>query len=134
MNERSRCGLLAAGVALVGLGLGCRHALAPEFARLYVGDVLWGALFFLLFALLWPSQSSRRLGACAAVTTELIELSQLYQADWANQLRETRLGGVLLGHFFSWSDVLCVFVGAALATSVDAVWLSRLRAQRATCA
>jgi hypothetical protein len=52
--------------------------------------------------------------------TELIELSQLYRAAWAEELRSTRLGGLLLGHVFSWSDVLCVALGAGLLALLDA--------------
>jgi hypothetical protein len=97
---------------------------------MYLGDVLWGSLFFLLFALVWPRQGSLRLGAYAVVATEAIELSQLYQADWANQLRSTRLGGLLLGHGFLWSDVLCVFLGAGLASALDG-WRARERIAKA---
>jgi hypothetical protein len=92
----------------------------PEFCVLYVGDVLWGALFFWLAALACRSASSLRLWLVATVTTELIELSQLYQAPWAQGLRATRLGGLLLGHAFSWGDVVCVALGAAVAAGVDA--------------
>lgn len=134
MKARNRFRLLVAAVGTVGLGLGCRHRLAPELAKLYLGDVLWGVLFFLLFACLLPRSSSIKLGLLAAVTTELIELSQLYQADWANRIRDTRLGGLLLGHYFLWSDVLCVGLGALLAASVDALFRALLRSAGATCA
>jgi hypothetical protein len=121
---RSRIGVLGATVVVVGLGLVTRCAFAPQFVQLYVGDVLWGALFFLLGALVWPGEASLRLGLRAVVSTQLIELSQLYQSDWALRLRAARLGGLLLGHQFSWSDLLCVALGGGLAALLDA------RAQR----
>lgn len=117
---RSRLRLLAATAGVVALGMGTRRPFAPPFVQLYVGDVLWGALFFLLAAWLWPRQSSLVLAVVAIVTTELIELSQLYQADWALQLRATPLGGLLLGHQFLWSDVGGVALGGALAALLDA--------------
>jgi hypothetical protein len=116
---RNRTRLRAVTALVIALGLACRHPAAPPFVQLYCGDVLWGVLFFLLFAWLQPQRSSLQLGLCAVVTTELIELSQLYQAPWALQLRATRLGGLLLGHGFLWSDVLCVFLGGVLAVSAD---------------
>lgn len=125
-RKRRRSTLLGLTVALVLLGLLSRRPFAPAVVRTYWGDVLWGSLFFLLFALLWPTQGSRRLAACAAATTCAIELSQLYRAEWANQLRASQLGGLLLGHAFSWSDLACVLLGAASAASLDA-WSGRQR-------
>jgi hypothetical protein len=123
--------LLVTTALVISLGLGSRRFDAPEFVELYVGDVLWGVLFFLVYALIWPSASSQRLGAWAIVTTELVEFSQLYQGEWALRLRATRLGGLLLGHFFLWSDVVCVFLGGALAAGLDAL-VSRQMAHHAS--
>jgi hypothetical protein len=117
--------LVTAGV--IALGLASRRPGAPAFVVAYAGDVLWGVLFFLLYALLWPGKRALALAAWAIVTTELIELSELYQGAWALRLRATRLGGLLLGHAFSWSDVACVFVGAALAALLDARAFSSTR-------
>jgi hypothetical protein len=118
VNGRRRA-LFGLTALVIALGLACRHPAAPPFVQLYCGDVLWGALFFVLFAWFQPQRSSLQLGLCAIITTELIELSQLYQAPWALELRATRLGGLLLGHGFLWSDVLCVALGAVLAVSAD---------------
>lgn len=106
-------------LGVVALGLACRTSMAPSFAELYLGDVLWGALFYLLLAWCWPASPSWALGLAAAALTEAIEVSQLYRAPWAEALRSTKLGGLLLGHGFSWSDVLCVALGAALAALID---------------
>jgi hypothetical protein len=110
---------LGATLVVIVLGLSTRRPLAPALVQLYLGDVLWGALFFLLGALAWPRRSSWAIAAGAIVSTQLIELSQLYQADWALQLRATRAGGLLLGHQFLWSDMLCVAIGGALAALLD---------------
>jgi hypothetical protein len=119
-TARSRTELLGVTLTVVVLGLGTRRPFAPPFVQLYVGDVLWGVLFFLLGALIWPGKTSRWLGAWAVVSTELIELSQLYQGDWALGLRATRVGGLLLGHEFLWSDLLCVALGGSVAALLDA--------------
>ncbi|MES1188163.1 MAG: DUF2809 domain-containing protein [Myxococcales bacterium] len=108
-------------VVLVALGFVSRRPGVPEFCVLYVGDVLWGALFFGLAAFARPAAAPLRLWVVAAMTTELIELSQLYQAPWAQAVRATRLGGLLLGHSFSWSDTVCVVLGASAAALVDAL-------------
>ena len=111
---------------LVALGLGSRRGGVPDFVVLYAGDVLWGAFFFALGAFLWPSVASLRLWLGAVIVTELIEASQAWRAEWLVALRATKLGGLLLGHEFLWSDVVCVAVGATMAFMVD-TWLVRAR-------
>ena len=112
--------LLLVVAFVIALGLGSRRPAAPAFVQAYAGDVLWGVLFFLLYAVVWPRKGALVLAVWAIGTTELIELSELYQGQWALRLRATRLGGLLLGHTFLWSDVLCVLLGGALAALLDA--------------
>jgi hypothetical protein len=116
--------LAVAILVVVLLGALSRRPFAPALVQAYVGDVLWGSLFFLLAAWLWPRATSVKLVVSAVLVTELIELSQLYQAPWVNQVRDTRLGGLLLGHGFSYSDMICVLIGALLAGAID-VWRGR---------
>lgn len=114
-GPRSRTRLATQVAAWVVLGLASRWPHLPEFCILYVGDVLWGALFLTLAAWLAPAATTPRLWASATAAVEVIELSQLYQAPWAQEIRATALGGLLLGHSFSWSDVLCVALGTSAA-------------------
>jgi hypothetical protein len=107
---------------IIAAGLGSRRPGMPPVVVLYVGDVFWGAMFFVLGALAWPAARTRRLWLAAVLATELIELSQLYQAPWAVRVRDTRLGGLLFGHEFLWSDAVGVALGATLAALVDAQW------------
>lgn len=106
-------------VVLVALGLGSRRPGMPELCVLYVGDVLWGAFFFVLAALPRPSAATLKIWIAATAATELLELSQLYQAPWAQAIRRTQVGGLLLGHSFSWSDTICVALGTSAAALVD---------------
>jgi hypothetical protein len=116
---RKRSLLTLALLAALALGLASRRPSMPEFLVLYAGDILWGALFFLLAALLAPSATSIRLWLASTALTELTELSQLYQSPWAQSVRTTPLGGLLLGHSFSWSDTLCVALGTTTAALLD---------------
>lgn len=100
------------------LGLVSRRPGMPELCVLYVGDVLWGAFFFAQAAGLCPASPTFAAWLAATGITEAIELSQLYQAPWAQTVRATRLGGLLLGHSFSWSDMLCVALGTTIAALV----------------
>ena len=116
-RRRSRIALALLG--LVALGGISRLDFMPAFCIAYVGDVLWGSLFFALAAFACPAASTRRLWLAATALTELIELSQLYQAPWAQAVRSTHLGGLLLGHYFSWSDTICVALGTSVAALVE---------------
>src|SRR5262249_958636 len=98
LRERGRT--LVIIVATIATGLASRRPGSPEFVQQYAGDVLWGALFFYLFKLLCPHLARFRLWLCAVATTELIELSQLWQAPWLVRMRATSIGGLLLGHQF----------------------------------
>jgi hypothetical protein len=77
----------------------------------YVGDGLWALAIFLLLGLCFPTASTRRLAISALAITWGIEFSELYQADLINTLRSYRLGGLILGYTFLWSDLVCYTVG-----------------------
>ncbi len=97
----------------------------PGLVVLYAGDVLWGSMFFVLGAWLRPGAAPLRVWLAMTAVVEAIEFSQLYQAPWARALRDTRLGGLLLGHVFLWSDVGCVVLGTSVAALVDALCFAR---------
>jgi hypothetical protein len=44
----------------------------------------------------------------------LVEISQLYHAPWTDSIRQTTLGGLVLGFGFLWSDLACYSVGIAV--------------------
>jgi len=116
---RPRLHTLLLVLLLVALGLGSRRPELPRFVIFYAGDVLWGTFFYFSFAVVRPRAVRAWLFAAALFSTELIELSQLYHAPWIDHFRDTRIGGLLLGHDFSWHDVICVAVGSALGVSLD---------------
>ncbi|WP_331021614.1 DUF2809 domain-containing protein [Longimicrobium sp.] len=119
-------------MATIVLGLatrGFRRAL-PAAVGLYAGDVLWATMVYLLAAVIWPRASIRRLGVSTAAFALAIELGQLYHAPWIDAVRGTRLGGLVLGFGFLWSDLACYTVGIALAVVLD--WrITRRRAGNA---
>jgi hypothetical protein len=117
-------------VLLIVFGLGSRRMGGlPPWVTLYAGDVAWGALFFALFCLVWPKLGTARAWLAAVLTTEFIELSQLYRSPWLDALRATRGGGLLLGQVFVWSDVVCVALGATLGAGAELAWLSFRRSR-----
>lgn len=118
---RSRVLYLALVAATVLVGLGSRHfrSVLPSFVGEYAGDTLWAAMVYLIAGAIWNETSPARLASGALTFSFAVEFSQLYQADWINAVRATRLGGLVLGHGFLWSDLLCYAAGVALALAVD---------------
>jgi hypothetical protein len=109
----------------VALGLASRrypNAFPLLFAR-YGGDALWAGMVFWLVALLSPARTTVRVAAVALAIAVGVEVSQLYHAPWIDAIRDTRPGGLVLGHGFLWSDLASYAVGVALAGMLDALLL-----------
>ena len=100
----------------VALGLSSRRfgAVLPAWVAAYAGDVLWALLGFWLVSFGWPRWPAGRVAAVALALAVAVEISQLYQAPWLNALRGTTPGGLVLGHGFLGSDLVCYAAGAAL--------------------
>lgn len=115
LKPRSRIIYALLIVLTIGLGLASRSKQIswPQFIIDYAGDTLWALLVFLLIGFLFPSLSTLRVAIPAALFSLLIELSQLYHAPWIEAIRHTRIGGLILGFVFLWSDLACYALGIA---------------------
>ena len=120
-HARSRGVLLALLGVTVAAGLASRAVpeWQPALVARYAGDTLWAAMVFWLLALLRPAAGTAGLGLAALAVATLVELSQLYHAPALDALRTTRLGALVLGQGFLWSDLACYAIGVALAALVD---------------
>ncbi|HEY7770197.1 DUF2809 domain-containing protein [Longimicrobium sp.] len=112
---------LAGATIVIGLATRRFRSSLPAAVGLYAGDVLWATMVYLLAAAIWPRASIRGLAVGAAVFALVVEVGQLYHAPWIDAVRATRLGGLVLGFGFLWSDVACYAVGIALALLIDRV-------------
>ena len=52
-----------------------------------------------------------------------IELSQLYHAPWIDSIRQTTLGGLILGFGFLWSDLACYAAGVGIGVILELIVL-----------
>ena len=50
-----------------------------------------------------------------------VEMSQLYHAPWIDAIRDTRLGGLVLGHGFHERDLVCYGAGVLLGVLIERV-------------
>lgn len=114
--------------ATILLGLTSRHTSVqlPSFFRLYVGDALWALMVFGIVGFLHPSLSINRKALCSLFVCFGIEVSQLYHAYWIDSIRETRIGGLVLGYGFLWSDLFAYSSGVLVGGIIEIlIWVKK---------
>jgi Protein of unknown function (DUF2809) len=111
--------ILIALICLLGIGSRRYAQVLPGFIASYAGDTIWALAVFLGFGLLLPRASTRTIALLAMTFSVAIELSQLYHAPWIDSIRQTTLGGLILGFGFLWSDLACYAVGVGLGIMID---------------
>jgi hypothetical protein len=121
--KRSRITYLIAAIVVVMLGLSSRRysRLLPEFLARYAGDTLWALTAFLGIGMLFPRWSTLRVCVTALLFAFIIELSQLYHSPWLDRIRDTKVGGLILGYSFLWSDLLCYGIGITIGCILEMV-------------
>jgi len=55
----------------------------------------------------------------AALFSVFIETSQLYHSAWIDALRNTLIGGLVLGYGFLWSDIICYITGITFGVLIE---------------
>ena len=127
--KRNRFVYLILLVAVMVSGLLSRRyaALLLSWINDYLGDALWAAMIFVGFAFLFYKKRSNNIAIASLVFCYLIEISQLYQADWINAVRHTTLGGLVLGFGFLWSDIVAYTMGVGAAWVLERMAFGRWR-------
>ena len=114
--------ILIALVCLLGIGSRRYAHVLSGFIAAYAGDTLWALAAFLGFGLVLPRASTRTIACLAMAFSVAVEFSQLYHAPWIDSIRQTTVGGLILGFGFMWSDLACYAAGVALGVCVDMAW------------
>jgi hypothetical protein len=115
--------IAAVVVVLAGLASrGLREHL-PAFLAEYAGDTLWALMVFLLVSTVLAGRPLMVRAGISLGLSFLVEISQLYHAPWIDSIRQTTLGGLVLGFGFLWSDLVCYSVGIAIGSLTD--WVIR---------
>lgn len=132
-ETRSRINYALLITAVIFLGLASRaksvQPYLPDFISEYAGDTLWALTAFLGFRFLFPQLSTWRVATLAFGFAVCIELSQLYHAPWIDAVRRTRVGGMVLGFGFLWSDLACYAIGILCGISLE-YFLSFVKTQK----
>ena len=111
----------------IALGLASRRykALLPAFLAAYAGDTIWGLMVFFAVSYLTPQLTSAARAGLAFTFACAVEASQLYHAPWIDSIRQTTIGGLVLGFTFVWSDLACYGVGIVFGFLLDTLVLRR---------
>lgn len=114
--NRSRFLYLFYALLTVFIGLASRRfaVYLPSWVKLYAGDAIWALMVFFILGFIFKRKSTIWLAFAALLFSFGIEFSQLYHASWIDAVRATRIGGLILGFGFLWSDLVCYTAGVTL--------------------
>lgn len=117
--------LLIVITTLIGLASRKYPVFFGYFFAEYLGDTLWALLIYWIFGWIFKTKSIFKIVLYALFFSCFIEISQLYHATWIDGIRATRLGALLLGHGFLWTDIVCYTVGIFLGATGEYYLLKR---------
>ncbi|WP_206619106.1 ribosomal maturation YjgA family protein [Flavobacterium cerinum] len=108
-----------------GLFVRIKQAWFPNIVNLYLGDMLYAFMVYYIVSCIAINKNLILRSMIALLFCYCIEISQLYQAGWINEIRQTIPGKLILGSGFLWSDLLACFLGILAVVLVDNLWFSR---------
>ncbi|MDR9805090.1 ribosomal maturation YjgA family protein [Rhizobium hidalgonense] len=85
----------------------------------YGGSALWGAMVYLLVALIVARSRPAVLAIVALFIAISVELFRLYHTPWLDAFRLTTAGALLLGRIFSLWNIWAYAIGIAAAWAFD---------------
>ncbi|ULT59805.1 DUF2809 domain-containing protein [Neobacillus drentensis] len=108
-------------VVVIFLGLASRKygPYLPLFLAENAGDALWAMMVYFGFRFLLARKNVQISIFCSLLFSFMIEFSQLYQAEWINQIRSMWLGALVLGKGFLTADLVRYTVGILIAAFLD---------------
>jgi hypothetical protein len=80
----------------------------------YGGDTIWAGMFLFFMRIFFSRMKLWKLALICYALGVADELLQLYHAPWIESIRQTWLGGLILGFGFLWSDIICYAVGIVI--------------------
>lgn len=112
-TKRNRLLYATFTIIVIILGLSSRKfAFAlPELLNDYLGDALWALMIFIDSDFYFLKIETKKLAFISLIFCYGIEMSQLYHAEWIDNIRATTLGGLVLGCGFLWSDLVAYTIG-----------------------
>jgi hypothetical protein len=123
--KRNRKIYLSLIIITIIAGLLSRTNLIPELIYPYLGDYLYALMFFFIIGFLFPNMGTLKTMFISISICYMIELFQLYQSEWINDIRSNKLGGLILGFGFLWSDIISYTFGGITGFILEKVYHQR---------
>ncbi|TDQ11667.1 ribosomal maturation YjgA family protein [Pedobacter metabolipauper] len=127
--KRTRILYAAMVILIVFLGLLSRKISGIPLAT---GDALWALMIFFIVRFLLINSSIRLIALISLSICYLVETSQLYQAEWINNMRQTIPGRLILGQGFLWSDFLAYTIGVLAGFLIELILIKRLNTAKSS--
>ncbi len=86
---------------------------------LCIGDVLYAVMVYFVIRMFFIYFNKPKKILVPLLLCYLIEIQQLYNANWLVAIRKTTLGHYALGEGFLWSDMFWYTFGVAVAFLID---------------
>ncbi|MBC6003792.1 MAG: DUF2809 domain-containing protein [Paeniclostridium sordellii] len=119
MKNRIRYFIITIIIMFMGLLSRKFMFIFPRNIAPFIGDMLWAMMVYFGFRFLFPKLNITKSLVLAFLFSFSIEISQLYQAQWINNIRNTIIGGLILGHGFLFEDLISYSIGIILGCVVD---------------
>ncbi|WP_251550780.1 DUF2809 domain-containing protein [Neobacillus muris] len=103
----------------IGLASRIYSSLLTPFIAENAGDAIWAMMVYFGFRFLLANKSLPLSLLFSFLFSFSIEFSQLYQDNWINHVRSTRLGALILGQGFLFADLFRYTAGIFLAYAID---------------
>ncbi|WP_371025153.1 DUF2809 domain-containing protein [Paraclostridium ghonii] len=119
MKKRLIYLIITAVVMIMGLLSRKYMYIFPKSIAPFVGDMMWAMMVYFGFRFLNPKLKIIKTLILSIIFSFSIEISQLYQADWINNIRSTTIGGLILGHGFLFEDLISYSIGIILGAIIN---------------
>lgn len=118
---RARLIYIFAVVISIILGISSRTFtdILPGFVTRHFGDALWACMIYWGVRALLAHTKLTIAVLISLIFCYVVEFSQLYQADWINDIRSSLLGSLILGRGFLLVDLLRYTVGIMVCYLID---------------
>ena len=129
---RRRLICLAIMLLLTPVGLLCRFVPIglPQVIVKYGGSFLWAAMVYWLIAFLFARLPSDMIGLIALFISAGVEFLKRIQAPALDSFRNTFAGKVLLGRYFSYTDIAVYWFAVVCAVWIDRTAIRHAQASR----
>jgi hypothetical protein len=80
-------------------------------------------MVFFLMVFIFKDRSTVNTAVLSGIFSIGVEVAKLYHAPWIDTFRYTRIGGLILGYVFSWSNILYYITGIAIGFMCEKLWI-----------